>query len=114
MELGQTEHIFPLKWNTVQNGRYMPWIDRALEITVIPFWSYGFMSDARVVEFGKRVRELRKAQGLSQEAFADLVGIDRAYMGHIERGSHNVTIVKVFQISDALNVNPSNLFLGIE
>ena len=76
----------------------MPWIDRALEITVIPFRSYGLMSDARVVEFGKRVRELRKSQGLSQEAFADLVGIDRAYMGHIERGSRNVTIVKVFQI----------------
>jgi len=37
------------------------------------------MSDARVVKFGKRVRELRKARGLSQEAFADRVGIDRAY-----------------------------------
>ena len=72
------------------------------------------MSDTRVVKFGKHVRELRKAQGLSQEAFADLVGIDRAYMGHIERGTHNVTIVKVFQISDALNVAPSHIFAGIE
>jgi len=71
------------------------------------------MSDKRVEAFGKRVRELRKAQGLSQEAFADLVGIDRAYMGHIERGTHNVTIVKVFQISDALDLDASTLFEGI-
>ena len=65
--------------NAIQNGRYMPWIDRSLETKVIPFWSYETMSDARVVKFGKRVRELRKARGLSQEAFADRVGIDRAY-----------------------------------
>jgi len=71
------------------------------------------MSDARVSAFGRRVRELRKAKGLSQEAFADLVNIDRAYMGHIERGTHNVTILKVFQISDALKVDPSTLFSGI-
>ena len=71
------------------------------------------MSDARVVAFGNRLRELRKAQGLSQEAFAALVGIDRAYMGHIERGTHNITIVKVFQISDALGLAPSTLFSGI-
>ena len=37
--------------------------------------------------FGKRVRELRKARGLSQEAFADKCGLDRTYISGIERGN---------------------------
>lgn len=67
------------------------------------------MQDQRLVAFGQRVRELRKAKGLSQEAFADISGIDRSYMGHIERGEKNVTLIKVFQISDALGTHPSEL-----
>ncbi|MBF4286481.1 helix-turn-helix domain-containing protein, partial [Vibrio anguillarum] len=44
------------------------------------------MKDPRLVAFGERVRHIRKEKGLSQEALADLAGIDRSYMGHIERG----------------------------
>lgn len=67
------------------------------------------MQDQRLVAFGQRVRAMRKAKGLSQEAFADLTRIDRSYMGHIERGEKNVTLIKVFQISDALGVSPAEL-----
>ena len=67
------------------------------------------MQDQRLVDFGQRVRALRKAKGLSQEAFAEISGIDRSYMGHIERGEKNVTLIKVFQISDALGVHAADL-----
>ena len=68
------------------------------------------MNDANLIEFGRVIRELRKERGLSQEAFADLAGIDRGYMGNIERGKSNVTLTKVFQISNALNVTPQEVF----
>jgi len=67
------------------------------------------MRDPRLAVIGKRVREARKKQGLSQEAFADLAGIDRSYMGHIERGDQNITVIKLFQLADALKVDPREL-----
>lgn len=63
-----------------------------------------------LVAFGKRVRSIRKEKGLSQEAFAALAGIDRSYMGHIERGEKNITLTKIYQISDALKVDIKSLF----
>jgi transcriptional regulator with XRE-family HTH domain len=68
------------------------------------------MKDLRLVAFGKAVRALRKSKGLSQEAFADVANIDRSYMGHIERGEKNVTLTKVYQIADALEVTVLDLF----
>ncbi len=68
------------------------------------------MKDQRVVNFGNRVREIRKEKGLSQEALASLADIDRSYMGHIERGEKNITLTKIYQISAALNVDLIVLF----
>lgn len=68
------------------------------------------MKDDNLIEFGRIVRELRKERGLSQEAFAHLTGIDRGYMGNIERGNNNVTLSKIFQIANALNVTPQEIF----
>lgn len=72
------------------------------------------MKDQRLVKFGHHVRVLRKEQGLSQEGFADLAGIDRSYMGHIERGEKNVTLLKVFLIAEALKVPVHKLLLPID
>jgi len=63
-----------------------------------------------LVAFGKKVRSIRKEKGLSQEAFAALAGIDRSYMGHIERGEKNITLTKIYQISSALKVDIKSLF----
>ncbi len=68
------------------------------------------MKDPRLVGFGEKVRQIRKSKGLSQEAFADLANIDRSYMGHIERGMQNITLTKIYQISDALDVTIVELF----
>jgi transcriptional regulator with XRE-family HTH domain len=68
------------------------------------------MNDENLVQFGRVVRELRREKGLSQEAFADLAGVDRGYMGNIERGKSNLTLSKVFQISKALQVAPEEIF----
>ncbi len=68
------------------------------------------MRDARLQAFGTRVRALRKAKQLSQEAFASAAGLDRSYMGHIERGEKNLTLLKIYQICDALDISPKDLF----
>ena len=67
------------------------------------------MKDEILFRFGNKVREIRKAQGISQEKLAELSEIDRSYMGRIERGEMNVTITKIYQISLALNISPSEL-----
>ncbi|WP_158768212.1 helix-turn-helix domain-containing protein [Paraglaciecola sp. L1A13] len=67
------------------------------------------MKDERLVNFGRSVRNVRKLKGLSQEALANLANIDRSYMGHIERGEKNVTLTKIYQIADALDISVSKL-----
>lgn len=67
------------------------------------------MSDARLQAFGARIRAIRKEKGLSQEDLASLAGLDRSYMGHIERGEKNITLLKIYQLSDALDISPSQL-----
>mgnify|MGYP003603084679 CR=1 FL=1 len=59
----------------------------------------------RVKIFGQKVRQIRISKGISQERLAELAGIDRSYMGNIERGEKNVTLKKAYEICDALNVD---------
>lgn len=72
------------------------------------------MRDPRLVAFGAKVRALRKEKGLSQEALSNLAGIDRSYMGQIERGEINLTLTKIYQIANALDTTPLRLFNGCE
>lgn len=52
--------------------------------------------------FARSVRERRKARGLSQEAFADLCGLHRTYIGSIERAERNISLDNIEKIADAL------------
>lgn len=60
--------------------------------------------------FGSRLRRLRQARGLSQETFALEVGLDRSYIGGIERGERNVSLENICLIAVALGVPPAELF----
>ena len=64
--------------------------------------------------FGLRVRELRKSRGLSQEAFADIAGLDRSYIGGVERGARNISLVNIKRISIALEISMEELFRELE
>lgn len=65
-------------------------------------------------QFGLRVRELRRARGLSQEAFADQCNLDRTYIGGIERGERNVALRNIAVIAQALGVSISDLTAGLK
>ncbi|KPM56413.1 Cro/Cl family transcriptional regulator [Frankia sp. R43] len=58
---------------------------------------------------GRNLRRYRKQQGLSQEAFADLVGVHRTYMGGIERGERNLTLKSVEAIAAVIKIDPLEL-----
>ncbi|MEX2374692.1 MAG: helix-turn-helix transcriptional regulator [Dehalococcoidia bacterium] len=65
--------------------------------------------NAILSELGARVREHRRAQGWSQEQFAEQAGVHRTYIGAIERGQQNVTVVTLIAIAQALSVDPGEL-----
>jgi transcriptional regulator with XRE-family HTH domain len=60
--------------------------------------------------FGARLRTLRKARKFSQEGVALASGLDRSYLGKIERGEVNVSLVNIRRIADALGVGAGDLF----
>jgi len=64
-----------------------------------------------LVSLGAAIRVERKAKGLSQEALAELAEIDRSYMGGIERGEHNLAIINLLKIADALGLKASTLLI---
>ena len=53
---------------------------------------------------GHRVRKLRDEKGVSQEALADTIGVDRTYLSGIERGVRNLSLLKLRDVARALNV----------
>ena len=63
---------------------------------------------------GAEIRRCRSANGLSQEAFADLCGLDRTYIGGVERGERNVSIVNLLRISNALDMSLSELLTCLD
>lgn len=64
--------------------------------------------------FGQAVRELRKARGFSQETFAQYCGLDRSYLGSVERGERNITLANIERIIAALHIKPSEFFLSLD
>ena len=69
--------------------------------------------DARQI-IGWNLRRLRVAQALSQERLALASGIDRAYVGRVERGSENVTISTLEAMAKALSVPVATLLIEPE
>jgi transcriptional regulator with XRE-family HTH domain len=66
-----------------------------------------------LTRFGRRVRALRTARGHSQEAFADVCGLDRTYISGIERGRRNIGLLNIEVIARALGMTVSDLFEGV-
>lgn len=58
---------------------------------------------------GRNLRAYRQARGLSQEAFAEVVGVHRTYMGGLERGERNLTLRSVERLAGRLDLDPVQL-----
>ena len=65
-------------------------------------------SDPRVL-FGKRLAELRRSRGWSQEYLALESGLARSYLGGVERGQRNIALLNIIRLANALELPPSKL-----
>lgn len=62
------------------------------------------------LQVGKKIRLYRKARKLTQEELGEYLKIDQSYIGRIERGEVNITLETLYKISNALRINPFQLF----
>ena len=63
-----------------------------------------------IIEFGKRLRLIRKSKGLSMEKLAEITSFEYSQISRIELGQINTTIDTAFKIAKALNLHPKELF----
>ena len=61
-------------------------------------------------KFGKRIRELRTQQNISQEKFALSIEMDRTYYASVESGKRNISLINIEKIAKGLNVTLEELF----
>ena len=60
-------------------------------------------------KLGKKVRQIRKESGLSQEKLGEMTGLDRTYISGIERGVRNPSIINIEKIAKALKAKVSDI-----
>jgi transcriptional regulator with XRE-family HTH domain len=65
--------------------------------------------DKILIEFGQKVRQLRMERNISQEKLAEYADLHRTYIGMIERGEKNITLLNIVKIAMALKVNKAEL-----
>lgn len=58
--------------------------------------------------FAQNIKRIRQAKGISQETLADLAGLHRTYVGAVERGERNITLINANRITEALGVKLSD------
>jgi transcriptional regulator with XRE-family HTH domain len=68
------------------------------------------ITDQILKRFGQKVRAVRKMKNLSQEALADRSELDRTYIGGVERGERNISLINIEKIAKALEVDMKDLF----
>ena len=62
-----------------------------------------------LIAFGERVRQLRKEKGISQEELSFRADLHRTYIGMIERGEKNITLINIEKIAKALEISIDKL-----
>ncbi len=63
--------------------------------------------------FGLALRRTREGQGISQERLAELAGLHRTYVGGIERGERNVSLVNIGRLARALGLSLEQLMAEV-
>lgn len=67
-----------------------------------------------IAEFGRRVRTAREQQGVSLEVLCERSPLHWSYVGKLERGIGNPSLINILRLADALNVDPAGLVEGLQ
>ncbi|NMY53467.1 helix-turn-helix transcriptional regulator [Pseudomonas sp. WS 5011] len=70
------------------------------------------MTTDPLVLFGRRLVELRQANGWSQERLAHESGLARSYLGGVERGRRNLALLNIYKLAHTLGVEPFELLVA--
>lgn len=73
-------------------------------------WKICQMKQQILIQFGQRIRYLRKAHGLTQEQLAEMTGLHHNYIGMVERGERNPSLVNIDILANAFDLSLSELF----
>ena len=72
--------------------------------------TFSLMNKDKIVEaFANTLIELRKEKGLSQEKLANLSDLDRSNISRLERGHYAPTVITLYQIAEAFDLNPIDI-----
>ena len=71
--------------------------------------SPSYSGSKELIALGQAIKELRLELGFSQELLAFEAGIDRSYIGGIERGEHNLALINLIKIAQTLGITLSEL-----
>jgi transcriptional regulator with XRE-family HTH domain len=68
------------------------------------------MSEEILIKFGQRVKELRTEKNFTQQQLADISGLHKNYIGMVERGERNPSLVNIHALARSLEINLSDFF----
>jgi len=74
-----------------------------------PLWQLSYMRRDPKSILGSNVRSRRVEVGWSQEELADACGLHRTYIGSVERGERNVSLLNIVKLAKALSIRPGDL-----
>lgn len=72
------------------------------------------IKDKSLVRLGENLRKAREKCGLSQEELAYQAGVHRTYVGGVERGEYNVTVLTLLKFTKALGMSLRDAFRGLQ
>ncbi|MHB1510131.1 MAG: helix-turn-helix transcriptional regulator [Acidimicrobiales bacterium] len=67
----------------------------------------------QAAELGRRVRARRAVTGMSQEDLGEASGLHRTYIGHLERGEVNPSLINILKVAAALGTDAGELVMGL-
>jgi len=85
-----------------------------ITFSILIIWPIRMTEEDPRILFGKRIAQLRKDKGLSQDKLAWGGDMARSFIGEVERGLRNPTLTNICKLADALGVKKSELFLLID
>ena len=105
-----TEIVWESEQGLESPKRYVKSVDSSSSM-VVPWCRMDKRREAQIQKhFGERLRLLLKQKELSQEALALACNLDRSYIGGVERGERNISLVNIHKIAEALGVKARELF----